>query len=202
MKVRDRLVVAVIAAVVLIAGMWLIIVSPERKQATTLSGQIASERQSLVSAQSQLASSRRAVRAYGFHVSQLDTAIRAIPTTAHEAELVATIARLAGTKVDFHSLAVSGANTGTGAQELSLSFTFYATYGNLQNFLAAIDALTEVDGTTLTAHGRLFTINSVSLTPSPPNSTTANISAVVYQQSGPIGPTGSAGASSTAAATS
>ena len=56
MKVRDRLVLAVVAAIAVIAAMWLVVVSPERNQVTTLSGQIAGERESLQTAQAQLAS--------------------------------------------------------------------------------------------------------------------------------------------------
>jgi Tfp pilus assembly protein PilO len=195
MKVRDRLVLAVVAALAVIAAMWLIVVSPERKQVTTLSGQIASERLSLQDAQAQLASARVALAGYAGHVHQIQSALRAIPVTPQESALVRTIVNLAGTKVDFHNLDVQGGGAGAaGATELSLSFQFHATYGNLQNFLKEVDDLAKVDGTTLDAGGRLFTINSISLTPVPPSSTSASVTAVVYEQAGPIGPTGATGA--------
>jgi Tfp pilus assembly protein PilO len=196
MKVRDRLVLAVVAAIAVIAAMWLVVVSPERNQVTTLSGQIAGERESLQTAQAQLASSRVAVAGYVGHVHQIEAALRAIPVTPQEAALVRTIVNLAGTKVDFHNLSVQGAAAGAaGATGLTLSFEFNSTYGNLQNFLKEVDDLAKVDGTTLDADGRLFTIHSVSLEPSPPSSTNASVSAVVYEQAGPIGPTGATGAS-------
>jgi hypothetical protein len=196
MRVRDRLVLAVVAAVVVIAAMWLVVVSPERKQVTTLSGEIASERASLQDAQAALASSRVAVAGYVGHVHQIEAALRAIPVTPQEATLVRTIVNLAGTKVDFHNLDVQGASgAAAGATGLSLNFQFDATYGNLQNFLNEVDDLAKVDGTTLDADGRLFTINSISLTPAPPSSTTASVSAVVYEQAGPVGPTSATGAS-------
>jgi hypothetical protein len=195
MRVRDRLVVAGLAAILVIAAMWLVVVSPERKQVTTLSGQIASERLALQGAQTQLASSRVAVAGYVGHVHQIEAALRAIPVTPQEAALVRTIVNLAGTKVDFHNLDVQGTTAGAaGATGLSLSFQFDATYGNLQNFLTELDDLAKVDGTTLDADGRLFTINSISLTPAPPSSTTASVNAVVYEQVAPVGATGAAGA--------
>jgi Tfp pilus assembly protein PilO len=196
MKARDRLVLAVVAAIAVIAAMWLVVVSPERKQVTTLSGEIASERLSLQDAQAELASSRVAVAGYVGHVHQIEAALRAIPVTPEEAALVRTIVNLAGTKVDFHNLDVQGTSgASAGATGLSLSFAFNATYGNLQNFLKEIDDLAKVDGTTLDAGGRLFTVNSISLTPSPPSSTTASVNAVVYEQAGPVGATGATGAS-------
>jgi hypothetical protein len=198
MKVRDRLVLAVVAAIVVIAAMWLVVVSPERKQVSTLSSSIASEKLALESAQAQLASSRVAVAGYVGHVHQIEAALRAIPVTPQEATLVRTIVNLAGTKVDFHNLDVQGASGASdGANGLALSFQFTATYGNLQNFLKELDDLAKVDGTTLDAGGRLFTVNSISLTPSPPNSTTAAVNAVVYEQAGPVGTSGATGASGT-----
>jgi hypothetical protein len=137
-----------------------------------------------------------AVAGYVGHVHQIQAALRAIPVTPEEAALVRTIVNLAGTKVDFHNLDVQGVSgASAGATGLSLSFEFTATYGNFQNFLKEMDDLAKVDGTTLDAGGRLFTINSISLTPTPPSSTTASVSAVVYEQVAPVGLTGPTGAS-------
>jgi Tfp pilus assembly protein PilO len=202
MRVRDRLIVAVIAAVIVVAGMWTLVVSPERNQVSALGGQIASERLSLLTAQQQLSKSRAAADSYVSNVHQIDAVMRAIPPTPQEAKLIRTIVRLAGTKVDFHALNIQGIGAATGAQSLTLSFTFKATYVNLQNFLAAIDALTKTHASGVTANGRLFTISSVSLAPTPPNATTASVSAVVYQQSGPIGPPAGATGATAAATTS
>lgn len=199
MKVRDRLVVAVVAAGILIAGMWVMVVSPERKQVSSLSTQIASERAALAAAQIQVSSARAAAAAYVGHVHQVDAVMRAIPSSPQQAAVIKTIVDLAGTKVDFHALNVQGGSpTATGAVSMSLGFTFDATYGNLQNFLAAIDALTKTDVSGVTTTGRLFAITAVSLAPSPPSSTTATVSAVVYQQGGPIGPPGATGATGVA----
>jgi Tfp pilus assembly protein PilO len=200
MRARDRLVVAILAAALVAGGVWLSLVSPERAQVATLSAQIATDRTTLTTAEQSLASARSAAASYVGHIHQIDAVMRAIPPSPAEAELITTIVKLAGTNVDFHELDVGGnAATTAGPTALSLSFTFSATYGNLQTFLAAIDSLTSTDGSTLNTNGRLFTINSVALEPSPPSSTTATISAVVYQQSGPMG--GAAGATGATGAT-
>jgi Tfp pilus assembly protein PilO len=195
MRANDRLVVAVIAALVLIGGMYLLVVSPERGKVTTLSGEITTEQTALQQAQTQLDSARQSVTAYVGHVHQIDTVMRAVPTSPAVAALIKTIVKLAGTKVDFHELGVStGAGTAAGPNSLELSFTFGSNYGDLQSFLSALDALTVTDGTNVAATGRLFTVQSVTLSPKAPSSTTASIAATVYVQNPADGSTGATGA--------
>jgi hypothetical protein len=118
------------------------------------------------------------------NVHQVNEVVNAVPTSAAEDEVIKTIAKLAGTHVDWQAFNV-GANGGStaGAASLDLTFNFQANYGNLQSFLTAIDSLTTTDGTSVSSRGRLFTIESVSLTPAGNSSTKATIIASVYQQS-------------------
>ena len=183
MRSRDRLVLAALAAIALVGAMWLIVVSPERKQGATLDTQIAAEQVALSQAQAQLATARQAVAAYVGNVHQVDAVMRAVPQDSAEADVIRTIVKLAGTKVDFQSIGVGGAgDSGVGPFSLGLSFNFAANYGNLQSFISALDALTTTDGTHVSADGRLFTIQTVSLQPSSGNSTKASVVATVYQQ--------------------
>ena len=205
MRPRDRLVIAVIVAVALVGGMWLILVSPERSKISTLDTQISSEQVALSEAHASLNSSRAAVAAYVGNVHQIDAVMRAVPKSPAEAALIRTIVKLAGTKVDFQQLGVGGtAGSSAGPLSLELNFNFDSNYGNLQSFLTAVDALTTTDGTTIGANGRLFTIQSVSLAPDPPNNTKASIVATVYQQNpatATVGVTGATGATDTTGAT-
>ena len=183
MKPRDRLVLAAIAAFIVVGAMWVIVVSPERGKVDALSTQILSEQTALTQAQTSLSTARDAVAAYVGHIHQIDQAVRAVPTSPGETELINTIVKLAGTKVDFHELDVGGSNpSAAGPVEMGLNFTFNSNYGNLQSFLSAIDALTSTDGTNVSANGRLFTIQTVTLTPAGGSSTKATIVASVYQQ--------------------
>jgi hypothetical protein len=191
--IRDRLVVASLVALLAIGGMWLALVSPERGRVSSLSKQVTSERSSLVQAQSTLAQARAAAAAYVPNVRQMRQAVHAVPTSPGEAQLIKTIVRLAGTKVDFKQLSVGASSPGSGPTALSLSFNFNANYGNLQSFLSGIDALTTTSGSRLYAHGRLFTIETVSLQPGPNNTTNASIIADVYQQQLLSGATGATG---------
>jgi hypothetical protein len=193
---RDRLVVSAIAAIVALGAFWVLLVSPERGKVTTLQTQIATEQTSLTQAQASLSSARLSAAGYVSHVHQISTVKTAVPTSPAEAALVRTITRFAGTAVDVHELdvAAKGAST-SGPIALGLTFTFFSNYGNLQNFLAGIDSLTSTNGATLSAKGRLFTIESVSLTPSGNSATKATVVAEVYQQNASVtGATGPAGA--------
>ncbi|HLW96620.1 MAG TPA: type II secretion system protein GspM [Solirubrobacteraceae bacterium] len=200
MSARDRLVVAVIAAVLVAGGFWVVLVSPERAKVGSLQTQIGTERAALTSAQSALTSARGAAAGYVSHVHQISTVKVAVPTSPAEAALIKTITHFAGTAVDFKQLDVgtSGASA-AGPASLSLTFTFLANYGNLQSFLANIDALTSTNGDVLSAKGRLFTIESVSLVPDTKGGTKATVIAEVYQQSAPV--VGATGATGTATPT-
>jgi Tfp pilus assembly protein PilO len=203
MRVRDRLVVAVIVAALIAGAMWVLVVSPERSQVSSLSTQITTARASLVAAQTQLARARSAAAGYVDDVHQISEVMTAIPPAPGEAALIRTITRLAGTKVDVHELDLSnGGATPTGPVALGLTFTFVTSYHNLQNFLAALDALTTTDGSKVNAHDRLFTVGSVSLVPLSPTTTKASVTgsanihgaaAVATAPAGATSPTGTTG---------
>jgi hypothetical protein len=211
MRVRDRLVVAVIVALAIAGLMWVGLVSPERGQVTTLDAQIATQRTALVGAEAQVASARHAVAGYVGHLHQISEVIKAVPKIPAEAEVVATIDKLTGTKVepDFRELDVGAdAASGSGPLALSLSFTYWATYRGLQNFLAKLDSLTATDGRNVNAKGRLFTVTAVSLEPlasrqAPADVTRATVTAQVYLQGDAVSSsTPATGATGTTGATS
>ena len=197
MRVRDRLVVAVIVAALIAGAMWILVVSPERSQVSSLSTQIVTARASLVAAQTQLARARSAAAGYVGDVRQISEVMTAIPPAPGEAALIRTITSLAGTKVDVQELDLAnGSTTASGPVSLGLSFTFDTTYHNLQNFLAALDALTTTDGSKVNAHDRLFTVGSVSLVPLSPTTTKANVTGSAYIQGAAAVTTAPAGATS------
>jgi len=194
MKARDRLVLAIIAVALVAGGMWLLLVSPERSQINSLATQIDTQRAALVTAEGSLNQARDAVTAYVGHVHQIDAVMRAVPTSPAEADLIRTIVKLTGTKVDFHELDVGAQGaSAAGPIALGLTFTFNSNYGDLQSFLSAVDALTATDGTNLSANGRLFTVQSVALSPEPPDKTRATVLAEVYVQNPATGGTGATG---------
>jgi hypothetical protein len=204
MQVRDRLIIAAVAAVVAIGAVWLLLVSPERHEASSLSAQIATEQASLATAQASLASARSAAAGYRGNVHALAQVTTAIPASVDEPSVLRTITRLAGTTVDVHSVSVGGsATTAQGTNALALTFQFNTTYGSLQNFLVKLDRLIRTDGTNLVASGRLFTVSSISFVPQPSNKISATVTANAFSQggTGATGATGATGVAATAAVT-
>lgn len=205
MKVRDRLIVAVVAAVVAIGAVWLLVVSPERNQASALSAQIAAEQTALIPAQASLAAAKAAAAGYAGDVHTIAQVTTAIPTSVDLPNVIATITKLAGTSVNVHELDVGGTSvTSAGPTTFGVTFTFEASYSSLQSFLAELDSLTATDGTNIAASGRLFTVGGVALTPLPPNRTKATVTATTYLQTqggASTGATAATGATQTAAVT-
>jgi hypothetical protein len=179
----DKLIAAGVVAALLAGVVWLQLVSPERSKASALSAQIVSERATLSSTEASLASARAAVAGYPGDVRALAQVATAVPTGADEPSVITTITKLAGTKVNFDSINVGGAaGTTQGPQSLGLTFSFKATYASLQSFLAHLDQLLVTNGTNFTAHGRLFTIAGMSITPTGTGGTTAGVTASAYYQ--------------------
>jgi hypothetical protein len=189
MRVRDRLILAVVGAIIVVGAVWLVLVSPERSKVSSLDSQLSTERSSLASAYSSLAIARATADGYPKDVAAISQVMRAVPPDPQEAPLVTLITKLAGTSVDVREFSLGGAAASSaGPVALGITFTFTSTYGALQNFISKLDNLTKTDGTNVAASGRLFTVNSVSLTPLAPNKTTATVTVTAYAQN-PTAPT-------------
>jgi hypothetical protein len=183
MRVRDRLVLAVVAAVFVVGAVWLVLVSPERSKASNLSSQITTERTALASAQASLAAARTTAAGYPADVAAISHVMTAVPPDPQEANIVTTITKLAGTSVDVHEISVGGPSaSAAGPVSIGLTFTFKTTYGELESFISKLDNLLKTDGTNIDASGRAFTVNSVSLQPLAPNKTTATVTVAAYSQ--------------------
>ncbi|MGH2851313.1 MAG: hypothetical protein ACRDLP_11920 [Solirubrobacteraceae bacterium] len=206
MRVRDRLIIAGVAAVIAVGGFWLLLVSPERDKASSLSTQIGTERAALVSAEGALQAARTAAAGYPGDVHAISQVLAAAPAVPDEPALVTLFTKLAGTPVNVHEIDVGapGADA-SGLASLGLTFTFHATYQSMQNFITAVDRLTATDGTNIKIGGRLVTIDSVTLAPYLNDTATATVTAMVYSQgaaatapAAPTAATGSTGATGTA----
>jgi hypothetical protein len=183
MRVRDRLLLAVVAAVIVVGAVWLVLVSPERSKASNLSAQITTERAALASAQASLAAARAMAAGYPADVAAISHVMTAVPPDPQESNIVTTITKLAGTSVDVHEISVGGPSaSAAGPVAIGLTFTFKTTYSALESFIAKLDNLLKTDGTSIDASGRAFTVNSVSLQPLPPNKTTATVTVAAYSQ--------------------
>ena len=186
-----------------VGGVWLLLVSPERSQVSSLSTQIAAERAALTDgAGLARPAARDAVAAYVGHVHQIDAVMRAVPTEPrrsrpdqddrearrHQGRLPRARRRLqqrARRRADRRSVSRSPSTRTTATSRASSS---------------RVDALTTHRRHELIASGRLFTIQSVSLAPEPPSKHRRRRSSPSVYRAEPGGRRGATGATGAAGA--
>jgi Tfp pilus assembly protein PilO len=178
---RARLIVVVAVALVAIVAMWVALVSPERSKATKLVAAISAEQSKVTAAQQQVASGEQTRAVYAGEVRSLSVLSQSVPASDDTPQLIGLINSLeVDHKVNYSTTAFASGVGAGGFDTLGLSFNFAATYLDLQQFLAAFDALTLTNGTGVLVNGRLVTINSVDLSPEA-KSLSATVSMTAYQ---------------------
>ncbi len=181
MSARDRLVLMAIAALAVLGAVWMLAVSPARKQASTLDGEVASVRGQLATAQGELAGATSVRARYGSAYASLVSLGKAVPTSAEVPGLMYTIDQAANhRKVQFTSISNGGASgssashtssppasptaQGAGLKQMPFTFIFNGSYQQLCRLLAQLEGFT-VQGRsgTLQVSGRLLTIQGIAL---------------------------------------
>ena len=116
MTTRDRLVVTVIAALAAIGAAWILVVSPERKQAAKLQAQVSAASSQLAGAESEAANARQAQARYAAAYASVVALGKAVPPGEEVPSLIYELAQASNEKsVDFASIQTgSGAGTGAG----------------------------------------------------------------------------------------
>jgi hypothetical protein len=115
MTTRDRLVVTVIAVVAVLGAAWMLVVSPERKQAAKLQAQVSAASSQLASAESEAANARQAQARYAAAYASVVTLGQAVPPGEEVPSLIYQLAQASNDKnVDFASIQ-SGSGSGTSA---------------------------------------------------------------------------------------
>jgi len=208
MTTRDRLVVCVLVAAAALAAMWLGVVSPKRQEAAKLGSAVTAEKVQLASAQSQLAQGLAAEGSYQQNLHVVKQLYKAVPSTSGVPKLLVALDKTSHHKrVDFQVINVAAAapattpvvnpapaaGTAPGAgttpaapaavlTPISFTFTFDGGYIALQHFIHSVDNYTLVDGNNVIAHGRLLSIQSVSLHPQAGSAAQASVTAIAYSQ--------------------
>jgi Tfp pilus assembly protein PilO len=197
MGARERLIGCVVVALVAVAAVWVLLVSPERSKASNLATEIATARSTLSSEQGQIVGAEAARLKYVAALRAVKLLESAVPLDDEVPQLIRLINHLeSGHKIRWTTTTLNGGSaTASGFDAVNWSFSFGSSYSNLQSFLAAVDALTATDGTNVLIKGRLFSVDSISLTPNN-GRVTASVTMTVYQQ-----PTGAPATSSTGATT-
>jgi hypothetical protein len=181
MSARDRLVLMAIAAFAVVGAVWMLAVSPARKQASTLAGEVASVQGELAGVKGELAGASEVQARYGSAYASLVTLGKAVPTAAEVPGLMYAIDQAANhKKVQFTSISngsaaggrsstsssstASGAAQGAGLHQLPFTFTFSGSYQDLCRLLTQLEGFTAQGRSgALRVSGRLLTIQSITL---------------------------------------
>jgi len=184
MTARDRIVVICIAVAVILAGVWIELVSPERKQVGQLEAKVSAAKSKLESAQGQVAGARTAESQYSSAYAAMVHLGKAVPPSEEVPSLIYELTRASDEKdVDFASITPGGgsstsagaststsgaaatpASSGGSFEQLPFTFTFEGGYFQLERlFRRLADFATMNTAGNVEVSGRLLTIQSVSL---------------------------------------
>jgi hypothetical protein len=152
---RDRLVIMTVAVLAVLAGGWLLLVSPERKQAAHAQTQIESAQHELQSAQAQAASERSAEARYASAYVSVVKLGKAVPPLQEVPSLVYELEQASNQRsIDFNSIVSNGAASGSTASaaaatsatatpaaftQMPFTFIFKGSFFGLAHLLGQVD---------------------------------------------------------------
>jgi Tfp pilus assembly protein PilO len=179
---RDRMVLVAVVVLAVLGASWVLVVSPERKQASKLSAQVSEAQNQLSSAEGQLANARQAQSQYDAAYAAIVSLGKAVPPSEEVPSLIYQLELASNRKnVDFSSI-VTGAGSGpssgssasataaavapTGFTQMPFTFVFNGTFFDLDHLFQQLTHFTRDSGAgALQVSGRLLTIQSVKLAP-------------------------------------
>jgi hypothetical protein len=180
MTTRDRLVLVAVCVLVVLGAGWILVVSPERKQASKLKGEVGAASSQLSSAESQLANARQAKARYASSYSAIVALGKAVPPGREVPSLVYQLARATHQKhVEFASI-VNGAGSSGGSAssggaqpaalagftQMPFTFVFNGTFFDLYHLFQQLNGFTvRTASGGVDVSGRLLTIQSAKLAP-------------------------------------
>lgn len=182
---RDRIVLLVVVVAVLLGGVYLKVVSPERKQAAKLATEVSAANSQLSTTESQLASARNAQSSYASAYASVVELGKAVPPAPEVPALIFQLDLAShGKNVDFNSISnatsstgsSSGSGAGAGATgqagapttftQLPFTFGFEGGFQQLSSLLETVEGFTKSTSSgSLQITGRLLTIQSLKLAP-------------------------------------
>jgi Type II secretion system (T2SS), protein M len=187
MTTRDRLVLMGLVTLGLLAAGWLLVVSPERKKAAQLDGQVSAAKTQLASAQTQLSEAQGAQAQYSTAYSSIVRLGQAVPADQQVPSLVYELDQASnGKNVEFNSITTSAGATTAGAPapaaaaapaaagasaaassgftQMPFTFVFEGTFVDLYHLLNQVQGFTVQSANgTVQVSGRLLTIQGASL---------------------------------------
>jgi hypothetical protein len=114
MKGRDRMVLMGIIVLVVAAAGWMLLVSPERKEAKSVEAKVASAKSELATAEGQLSDARNAENQYGAAYTAVVKLGKAVPPSSEVPSLIYELSSATDTgKVEFNSIVSGGTGSAT-----------------------------------------------------------------------------------------
>jgi Tfp pilus assembly protein PilO len=179
---RDRTVVIVLAVLALLAGGWMLIVSPKRKEAKAIEAKVSTAQSEVSTAEGQLTDARAAQAQYSTSYAAVVNLGKAVPPSEEVASLLYQLEEASNLRnVSFNSI-VSGASgsssssaatpaattaaASSGFTQMPFTFVFSGGFFSLERLFKQLTSFTTHQGpSALRVSGRLLTIQSVKLSP-------------------------------------
>ncbi len=158
--------IAVLAGVnlMLVAGGWLALVSPQRHHAALTAKQVQSvqtQLQQIAAATTPVAPKQPVI-----HTAPLYVLDHAMPITEDQPDLLLAVDQVAGSAhVKVTALSPSTPSQAVGYTVLPLSVSLVGSYAEITNFLRQLRSLVSVRDGTLQASGRLLSVTNVTIAP-------------------------------------
>jgi len=181
MSSRDRSVLIGLVLLAVLAGGWILVVSPKRKEAKSVQATVASAQSEVNTAEGALTNARAAQAQYSTSYSAVVNLGKAVPPSQEVASLMYQLEEASNLRsVSFNSIVVgasgsSGASSSssgataaasTGFTQMPFTFIFTGGFFSLEHLFRQLTSFTTHQGATgLAVSGRLLTIQGVKLSP-------------------------------------
>jgi Tfp pilus assembly protein PilO len=186
MKGADRNILFVVPVIVVLAAVWVLLVSPKQDQVKKLDTQISTLQSSVQQQRQTVQQGRQARKHFPRDYQRLVVTGKAVPTQDETASLLVQVNRIAGhSGISFESITQGGSDassSGTsptaaapttvsggatpgpgGLTTLPYTLTFNGTFFQIADFIARLDRLVDPKKGTIAANGRLTTIDGFTL---------------------------------------
>jgi hypothetical protein len=203
MTARDRLALVGISTLFVLGIVWLVLVSPERKEASSLSSQITKAHEQLATAESEATTARSAQARYSATYASVVKLGKAVPPSEEVPALIYQLAQATNQKhVEFNSITSGGggaaatpaASTPSGGAaaagapqvftQMPFTFVFNGSFADLYHLFRQLDRATaRTSSGGLQVSGRLLTLQGMQLRPqslTTPDELTGTITATAY----------------------
>ncbi len=173
---RDRMVLIGLIVLAVIAGGWMLVVSPERQKAKSLETEVSTAQAALSAAEGQLSSARAAESQYSKAYASVVSLGKAVPPTDEVPSLIFQLSHVTTQRnVDFNSIVTGssgGSSAGAGAvatagfTQMPFTFGFNGGFFELEKLFRSMTGFaTYTKSGAVQVSGRLLTIQSVKLAP-------------------------------------